>query len=342
MHKHLPSSTSAAAAAAAASTFPKICAPLLLLLIASGAAQSPNDDSAYMKREHSLVKPYHGAGVGMPYWDYSGSTLITSSYIRLTADLQSKRGSMWNHVPCMVRDWEINVQFKVHGKGKELFGDGMALWYAKEKLITGPVFGSRDYFSGLAIIMDTYSNHNGPHNHQHPYISAMVNNGSLHYDHDKDGTLTQLAGCEAKFRNVEHDTYLSVRYQDEVLTVSTNIENRNEWKQCFQVSGVRLPTGYYFGASAETGDLSDNHDILSYKFYEITPTSTEEANSRLNIVPEATLFEPPRPRKEDPKPGMSNVAIFFIILLGMLVAIVLTVLGIMYYQKRRENSRKLW
>lgn len=58
----------------------------------------------------------------------------------------------------------MHVSFKVHGKGKELFGDGMAIWYAKERMIDGPVFGSKDYFSGLAIILDTYSNHNGPHN----------------------------------------------------------------------------------------------------------------------------------------------------------------------------------
>ena len=31
-------------------------------------------------------------------------------------------------------------------------------------MIKGPVFGSKDYFHGLAIILDTYSNHNGPHN----------------------------------------------------------------------------------------------------------------------------------------------------------------------------------
>lgn len=36
---------------------------------------------------------------------------------------------------------------------------------------------------------------------------------------------------------------------------------------------------------------------------------TEEANERLSIVPEATLFEPARPRKEDIKPGMSNVTV---------------------------------
>lgn len=46
----------------------------------------------------------------------------------------------------------------------------------------------------------------------------MVNNGSLSYDHDRDGTHTQLAGCEAKFRNLEHDTHLAIRYEKDTLT----------------------------------------------------------------------------------------------------------------------------
>lgn len=54
--------------------------------------------------------------------------------------------------------------------------------------------------------------------HAHPFISAMVNNGTLHYDHDRDGTHTQLAGCEAKFRNVDHDTYVAIRYENNKLT----------------------------------------------------------------------------------------------------------------------------
>lgn len=46
----------------------------------------------------------------------------------------------------------------------------------------------------------------------------MVNNGSLHYDHDRDGTHTQIAGCEANFRNLEHDTHISMRYERDTLT----------------------------------------------------------------------------------------------------------------------------
>lgn len=64
----------------------------------------------------------------------------------------------------MSQNWELNINFKVSGKGKELYGDGFAIWYAKERLNVGAVFGSKDHFSGLAIIFDTYSNHNGPHN----------------------------------------------------------------------------------------------------------------------------------------------------------------------------------
>ena len=50
------------------------------------------------------------------------------------------------------------------GSTKDLYGDGFAIWYTKDRMQGGEVFGSKDYFSGLAIVADTYSNHNGPHN----------------------------------------------------------------------------------------------------------------------------------------------------------------------------------
>ena len=51
--------------------------------------------------------------------------------------------------------------------------------------------------------------------------------------------------------------------------VSTDILGKNAWAECFRVQGVVLPTGYYLGLSAATGDLSDNHDVLSVKTYEL-------------------------------------------------------------------------
>ena len=104
----------------------------------------------------------------------------------------------------------------------------------------------------------------------------MINNGSLHYDHDRDGTHTTIGGCEVKFRNFNHDTHIAIRYENDVLTgkasrfdtsikmskyftvtfsVSHDLDNRRAWTPCFSVSGVKLPTGYYFGASAATGTV---------------------------------------------------------------------------------------
>ncbi|EFX84199.1 hypothetical protein DAPPUDRAFT_209797 [Daphnia pulex] len=312
---------------------------LLVFLSVVNCEWNTND---YLKREHSLMKPYTGSGLSMPFWDFLGSTVISSNYIRLTSDLQSKSGAIWNIVPCKSKNWELQVQFKVHGHGKDLFGDGLAFWYARDRMVKGPVFGSKDYFYGLAIILDTYSNHNGPHNHAHPYISAMVNNGTLYYDHDRDGTHTQLAGCEARFRNVEHETYLAVRYENDKLSVSTDIDNKAGWKPCFTVEGVRLPTGYYFGMSATTGDLSDNHDIIAVKLYELDDSSTDATTEdRSNIMPAAQSFEPPREHVDDPKPSsMGGVKLFLLMLLGVLGVFACIVVGIIFYQRQQEKSRK--
>lgn len=51
--------------------------------------------------------------------------------------------------------------------------------------------------------------------------------------------------------------------------VSTDFANKAAWKECFSVKDIKLPTGYYFGISATTGDLSDNHDILSVRLFEL-------------------------------------------------------------------------
>lgn len=64
----------------------------------------------------------------------------------------------------------------------------------------------------------------------------MVNNGSLSYDHDRDGTHTQLAGCEARFRNVEHETYVAIRYENDQLSgINTDFPVQKSWVSTFDV-----------------------------------------------------------------------------------------------------------
>lgn len=40
--------------------------------------------------------------------------------------------------PCHLKNWEMQVHFKIHGQGKKnLNGDGLAIWYTKERMQKG-------------------------------------------------------------------------------------------------------------------------------------------------------------------------------------------------------------
>ncbi|XP_028414980.1 VIP36-like protein [Dendronephthya gigantea] len=305
--------------------------------------------NGYVRREHSLTKPFQAGTIGLQFWDFGGSTLITNNYIRLTEDHQSQKGYLWNSLPVTARDWEIHLHFSIHGSGDTLYGDGFAFFYAKDKMEMGNVFGSRNFFSGLGIFFDTYSNENGEHAHDHPYISAMVNNGTINYDHDRDGTHSQIEGCSAPFRNVEVETYALIQYlgSKETLTVMTDVDNEGDWKHCFQVSGIRLPTSYYIGLSAATGDLADNHDITGLKFYELEVEKDEQTvRSKIHtddIVPFAASAEAQRERVEDPTKGSFSpkvTKVFTWLFWLALFAVVLCAIGLFVYKKQQEAARK--
>ena len=56
-----------------------------------------------------------------------------------------------------MRNWELHVHFKVHGKGRDLFGDGMAIWYVRDRLQLGK-YRSTCLLSPLLLSTICYSN----------------------------------------------------------------------------------------------------------------------------------------------------------------------------------------
>ncbi|XP_065192636.1 vesicular integral-membrane protein VIP36-like [Sycon ciliatum] len=325
--------------------------PLVFLVVLCSlvGAQDGNQDqdggSDYLRREHSLVKPYTGTGMDIPLWDFGGSTVVSNEYIRLTPDRQSKQGHLWNQVPNHMRHWEIRVSFMVHGAGRSLYGDGFGIWYAKDRMQFGNVFGNQDKFSGLGVFLDTYSNFDGDHAHLHPYISAMVNNGSLNYDHDHDGTHGQLDGCSVAFRNADYQSHISISYFQGTLSVYTRVGTETDWKSCLNVAGISLPTGYYFGFTATTGDLADNHDIVMVKTYELFPSGESDKDAEVpkdleNIVPAAAHQEAPREHVESTKPTRKSSMAMYFLVLGGILALGLIGGGVFYYKKQQEKARK--
>jgi len=131
---------------------------------------------------------------------------------------------------------------QVHGQGTRLFGDGLAFWYTKEHSEEGPVFGNRDRFTGLGVFFDTYSNVRQGHSQ---YVSVMVGDGTLSYDHDADGGAAKIAGCKKRFRGGVPDSepaWAKIVHEDGLLRVYLDI-NDEGWEECLVLRRMHLPLG---------------------------------------------------------------------------------------------------
>ncbi|KAJ6229418.1 vesicular mannose-binding lectin [Anaeramoeba flamelloides] len=208
-------------------------------------------------QKSSLFPPYKEID---SEWETKGSTEIRPDVIRLTPDNRNKKGHIWQKSPNKIPNWEIEITFNIHGN--ERYGaDGLAIWYTKEKLTDGEVFGSKNYFTGLGIFLDTYDN-NG--NNDNPFVQAMVGNGIIEYEGDVDGVTSSIGQCSVAFRNLNEDSSILVTYEDKQLTIKTRIGESKSFSKCVYQENVDLPTGYYFGITAKTGSIHDYHDITKF------------------------------------------------------------------------------
>uniref|UniRef100_A0A3B5LSW7 L-type lectin-like domain-containing protein n=1 Tax=Xiphophorus couchianus TaxID=32473 RepID=A0A3B5LSW7_9TELE len=225
-------------------------------------------------------------------------------------------------------------------------------WHRCGRAPFSPVFGNMNQFVGLGLFVDTYPNetylllrHDPATWPTFPYVSVMLGNGTLTYDHDRDGRTTELGGCTAMTRNSIYDTFLLVRYSKNKLTLMVDVDGKQEWRDCAEVSGLRLPTGYYLGASSVTGDLSDNHDVISMKVYQLTVERTpEEEEEEVVTIPRVDdmlhgglMLGFPVDVEEE---GMSGLQLFFTLLFSVLGLAVLAVVGLVLYGRWKENKRK--
>ncbi|OAT09978.1 lectin, mannose-binding 2 [Blastomyces gilchristii SLH14081] len=258
-----------------------------LCLGLSHASDDPHDfeDHADVKRvpmiPYSISQPYIDTESESRWFDYGGDTVIrTDQYIRLTPDRPSRQGWLFSRVPLTATNWQVEVEFSIHGEGN-LHGDGMAIWLTKQRSAKGPVFGSIDKFEGLGIFFDTYKN-NRP-SVAFPYVMAMLGDGQTSYDQAHDGKANELAGCSARgLRGASVATKARITYfQDKFLALDLQYKSDHSWTPCFTVEAteqqsINIPTVAYLGMSAETGELSDNHDIISISTYSLYDKAPED------------------------------------------------------------------
>jgi len=235
---------------------------LIVAMLSVLAAATPG----FVVPMHSFKAPFSTGKNGIRWWDVGGEVFVQQDSIHLTENVKSKKGFVWNRSPVMLKDWEVDLEFKITGADR-LGADGLAFWYARDRMVEGDAFGSKATWNGLGVFVDTFDNDRKRDN---PYINIIVNDGTKTYSADKDGKDIQSAGCMAQVRKTENPVWLRVRHDSSKgeVTVSYSLvagapDHEGSWKICGTVR-ADLPTGYYFGVSAATGGLSDVHEVLSF------------------------------------------------------------------------------
>ncbi|KAL7749422.1 hypothetical protein RI367_005293 [Sorochytrium milnesiophthora] len=295
-----------------------LLAVILLLAVsrtpAASAAGNKDPNQVYVSTQ-SLYPPYIDSDMSNRWWDFGGATVVnTNRYVRLTPDLQGRAGWLWARLPFSSPSWTMEFEFKIHGRGVSLYGDGMAFWYTKEKGTKGPVMGNSDKWNGLALAIDTYDN--ARKGYAYPYVTALINDGTKAYNKDTDGRELSIGGCEADVRDRPWATKARLKYsKDAQLTVELNTKGWDDWVTCFVASNVTLPSFGYYGFTAETGGLSDNHDIISVATNIITPDTSKPSSgsSSQSARPNRGRVNFDSQMKIKPQ-GPSYLTIFFLIL----------------------------
>lgn len=254
----------------------------LLLLLAIFLALA----NASILERHSFAPPFSltdnaGNRKVSNFFREGGSTVVHNNFVRLTPDRQSKRGTLWStqalytsmNNPGMDSLNSV-LKFRISGQGKNFFGDGLAMWITQHSHPhDGPIHGFTDQFVGIGIIFDTFKNTENLAAHRD--VTILINDGTK----NNDQLLKEIKGCNTNVRyhndradfSVNDASKAKIIVKDNKLTVQVDAKDTGDWFTCVDSVDLNLPMNFlsnaYIGFTATTGQLADNHDIISLKSY---------------------------------------------------------------------------
>ncbi|XP_055707371.1 protein ERGIC-53 [Phlebotomus papatasi] len=226
--------------------------------------------------KYSFKPPYLAQkDATVPFFQYGGHAIASADSVRIAPSLKSQKGAIWTKSKTNFDWWDVEIVFRVSGRGR-VGADGLAFWYTTEiGDYNGDVFGSSDRWNGLGLFFDSFDNDN---KHNNPYIMAVLNDGTKKFDHQNDGTTQLLSGCLRDFRNKPFPTRARIEYYNNVLTVLFHngmTNNNQDYEMCLRAEGVHLPKYGYFGLSAATGGLADDHDVFHFLTTSLHPAGQD-------------------------------------------------------------------
>lgn len=226
-------------------------------------------------QHHSFYGPFNNINtLGMRTlegWRFGGDAQLFSNYLRLTPDVDDKKGHVWNLKPILTDHFTSTVRFRISGSAKSFFGDGIGIWFSDQKRYKeGPIHGFTNTFLGFGVLLDTFRNQGSPHKD----IRVIFSDGQTPVDMENPNAI----GCDASYRlwekrddfSVTSHSAIRIQLKNNKLSIFLDLQAKDEWKPC--IEDYQLPfsdgwalkdtRGVFMGLTAITGDLHDNHDIL--------------------------------------------------------------------------------
>ncbi|XP_055411860.1 protein ERGIC-53-like [Bubalus kerabau] len=200
-------------------------------------------------------------GVGIPFWSHHGDAIPGLEEVRLAPSMRNRSGAVWSTNPVLFPAWEVEIQMRVTGPGR-WGAQGMAVWYTQGRGQVGPVLGAPDLGDGIGILFD--SSAQDPQNS--PAIYVLARDRHILYEPLGDGGSLLLGSCRQDFRNRPYPFRARITYWGQRLRVSLNsgLTPSDPDEVCVDVGPLLLAPGGFFGVSAATSILADDHDILSF------------------------------------------------------------------------------
>ncbi|KAG9489554.1 hypothetical protein GDO78_005497 [Eleutherodactylus coqui] len=261
-----------------------MCFPSLLLFLSLLSPCFPAQDVPAHRRfeyKYSFKGPHITFPDGtIPFWETYGDVTSGPDEVRLVSSLKNHKGSMWTKNNSSFSHWEVEMSIRIFGHGR-VGAEGLAFWYTRAKGELGTVYGSADLWDGVAIIFDTFDHDSKGNN---PAIVIVGNNGKLQYDHLRDGSSQSLGSCVENFRNTIRPFRVKITYYKRTLRVYVQIgfsPGDRAYELCAEVPNMVIPSTGYFGISAATSALADDHDVLSFMVYSLSTTWEESPRAQI-------------------------------------------------------------
>ncbi|KAM7337516.1 hypothetical protein ACRRTK_003635 [Alexandromys fortis] len=252
---------------------PSLC--LLFPLLALYSAERSHPPQRRFEYKLSFKGPRLAVpGTGIPFWSHHGDAIPGLEEVRLAPSMKNRSGAVWSKISVSFPDWEVEMQMRVTGPGR--WGAlGMAMWYIQDKGQVGSVPEGLVSWDGIKIFFDSSANDI----QNSPAIRVLTSDGHGLQEQFGDGTARELGSCQRNFRNWPYPIRARITYWRQRLQVSLSggLTPNNPEELCVNVESLFLGPGGFFGVSAATSTLADDHDVLSFLTFSLREPGPEVA-----------------------------------------------------------------